>query len=184
MKYTKISGTFLKFDSSQRVQTGIHYASQELKLAEGKLVVRTFMAEKIIETELFLVGHQRLEFKTVSDDPKIPIMTGKFFDADYEECVMKSALPDQNIVIDGVVSKLDKDHGLSTKTLVDASSGKVIGIMQERVELISQEVFEKAVSHAKSVSRFSGVVNRARNMVFEKWGIRGYFAAKGSFETY
>jgi len=149
MKYTKISGTFLKFDGSQRIQTGVHYASQELKLADSKLVIRTFVPGNIIETEMLLDGPEKLDFKTTSDDPKIPVIVGTFFDSSYEECVMNSMLPEQKIAITGVVSKLDKDHGLSMKTLVDSTSGKVVGIMEERVELISREAFEKAISQTE-----------------------------------
>ena len=149
MKYTKITGTFLKFDGGQRIQTGTQYASQELKQADNKLIIRTFETTRVIETELMLAGPLSLDFSSKSDDPKIPLITGRFFDTNYEECVLNSKLPNQNISINGVVSKLDKDNALSTKTLTDSTSGKIIGIMEERVELISQEAFEQATSQFK-----------------------------------
>ncbi|MCB0369939.1 MAG: hypothetical protein KDD45_11015, partial [Bdellovibrionales bacterium] len=144
VKYSKISGTFLNFQNGQRISTGISYSSQELHSAQKELVIKTYENNKVIETHLLLKGPKSLEFTSRSDDPRIPVITGEFFSSDYEDCILKSSLPDKKIDISGVVTKIDLKHGLSTKTLTDSSSGKVTGIMQEHVELISEAEFKAA----------------------------------------
>jgi len=144
MKYTKISGVFLKFESGERLETRISYASQEMRLEQHEIIVRTFGNGKIIETHFALQGPKFLDFIAKSDDPKIPDMAGHFFNSDYEECILNARLPDQKVDVVGVVTKLDQSHAISTKTVTDASSGKVVGIMQERIELIGETTFKAA----------------------------------------
>lgn len=146
MKYSKISGTFLNFQTGQRIDTGVTYSSQELRSAQHDIVIKTYENNKIIETHLRLKGPKYLEFDSQSDDPRIPVITGEFLNSDYEECILKSTLPDKTIDIDGVFTKLDLKHALCTKTLTDSSSGKIVGMMQERVELISEADFKTALN--------------------------------------
>ncbi len=144
MKYSKITGTLLKFDASQRFNTGISYSSQETKAEDHKIILITFENHKKIETVMKLDGTNFLDFTTHSDDPRIPMISGHFFNSEYEDCVLTATLPDQKIKVNGVVTKIDKTHAFSTKTLSDSSTGQTVGIMQERIELISSEEFEKA----------------------------------------
>jgi hypothetical protein len=144
MKYSKISGTFLNFQNGQRINTGISYSSQEFRSDQKELIIKTYENSKVIETHLILKGPKYLEFISRTDDPRIPAITGEFFNSEYEECILKSALPDKKIDIDGVVTKVDLKHALSTKALTD-SSGKITGIMQEQVELISESDFKSAI---------------------------------------
>ena len=144
MKFTKISGTFIKFDDGQSLNTGVAYASQELRIGQHEIIVKTFGHGKPIETRFSLQGPAFLDFVASSDDPKIPTMTGHFFSSDYEECIMSAILP-QNLTVNGVVTKVDQSHAISTKTLTDNASGKIVGIVQERVELISEDSFKAAI---------------------------------------
>ena len=144
MKYSKITGTLLKFEASQRLNTGLAYSSQETRAEDHKIIMITFENHKKIETVMKLEGTNFLDFTTHSDDPRIPMISGHFFNSDYEDCVLTATLPDQKLKVIGVVTKLDKTHGLSTKTLSNLSTGQTVGIMQERIELISVEEFEKA----------------------------------------
>jgi hypothetical protein len=146
IKYSKISGTFLNFKNGQRVSTGISYSSQEFRPAQNELVIKTYENNKVIETHLRLKGPKSLEFTSQSDDPRIPVIAGEFFSSDYDECILKSSLPDKKIDIGGVVTKIDLNHALSTKTLTDSASGKITGIMQEQVELISEANFKNALN--------------------------------------
>jgi hypothetical protein len=146
MKYSKISGTFLNFQTGQRVNTGISHSSQEFRQAQKELVIKTYENNKTIETHLLLKGPRLLEFISQSDDPRVPVITGEFFSSDYEECILKSSLPDKNISISGAVTKIDMKHALSTKTLTDSTSGKITGIMQEQIELISENEFKAALN--------------------------------------
>ncbi|MFL5815649.1 MAG: hypothetical protein ACJ763_18915 [Bdellovibrionia bacterium] len=146
VKYSKISGIFLNFQNGQRISTGISYSSQEFRSAQKELVIQTYENNTVIETHLLLKGPKSLEFISRSNDPRIPVITGEFFNSDYEECILKSSLPDKNISISGIVTKIDLKHALSTKTLTDSSSGKITGIMQEQVELISESEFKAALN--------------------------------------
>ena len=123
-----------------------HHSSQETKSERHQIVIRTYQNKNRIETILGLDAPDFLDFRSQSDDARIPVITGRFLNADYEECLMSSTMSDQNITISGVVTKLDDSHALSTKTLSDSSSGKVIGVMQERVELILELEFQAALS--------------------------------------
>ena len=145
MRFTKITGTFIKFDGPQRVDTGVAYASQEFKLDQHEIIIKTFGHEKPIETRFILQAPDFLDFEANSDDPKIPVMTGRFFNSDYDECVVSASLPAQQLDINGVVTKLDQTYALSTKTLISTASGKIVGILQERVEIISEQAFEAAI---------------------------------------
>lgn len=144
MKYTKISGAILDFRTGQRREEGVHYESHELKLAEHKILVHTYVENRVIETLFFLEDPDFLSFKTKSDDPMIPVITGRFLNADYEEGFLFSSLPEKKINISGSFTKLDPRHALSTKTLLDTTSGKIIAIVQERIELISESEFISA----------------------------------------
>lgn len=146
IKYSKISGTFLNFQNGQRINTGISYSSQQFDSDHKELVIKTYENNKIIETHLILKEPKFLEFTSRSDDPRIPVITGEFFSPDYEDCILKSALPDKKIDINGVVTKLDSKRAISTKTLIDSSSGKITGIMQEQVELISEAEFKSSLN--------------------------------------
>lgn len=146
VKYSKISGTFLNFQNGKRISTGISYSSQEFRSTQKELVIKTYENNKVIETHLLLKGPKSLEFTSQSDDSRIPVITGEFFNSDYEECILKSSLPDKKVDISGVVTKIDLNHALSTKTLTDSSSGKITGIMQEQVELISEADFKNALN--------------------------------------
>lgn len=146
VRYSKISGTFLNFQNGQRISTGISYSSQELRSDQKELVIKTYENNKVIETHLLLKGPKSLEFIGQSDDPRIPVITGEFFSSDYEDCILKSSLPEKNIAISGVITKIDLKHALSTKTLADSSSGKIMGIMQEQVELISETEFRTVLN--------------------------------------
>jgi hypothetical protein len=146
VKYSKISGTFLNFQNGQRISTGISYSSQEVRSAQKELVIKTYENNKVIETHLLLKGPKSLEFISQTDDPRIPVITGEFFNSDYEECILKSSLPDKQIDISGIVTKLDMKYALSTKTLIDSPSGKIAGIMQEQIELISETEFMAALN--------------------------------------
>lgn len=145
MKYSKISGTYLNFLTGQRISTGVSYSSQEYRQAQHEVVITTYENSKVIETRLILSGPDYLEFSSQSDDARIPIITGRFFNSEFEDCILKSSLPEKKIEISGVVTKIDLNHALSTKTLSD-SSGKTVGVMQEQVELISEADFKTAVS--------------------------------------
>jgi hypothetical protein len=145
LRFTKISGTFLKFDDGKRLDTGAAYASQDLRLDEHEIVVKTFGHGKQIETRFVLQGPGFLDFVATSDDSKIPVMTGHFFNSDYDECVVTAVLPDQKLSVSGVLTKLDQVHALSTKTLTDTTSGKIVGIVLERAELITEDAFNAAI---------------------------------------
>lgn len=145
MRYSKISGTFLNFATGQHLETGVSYSSQKLLPDQHELLTMTYESDRVIETRFILKAPEYLEFSSVSDDARIPVITGRFLNTDYEECVLKASLTDKKVDINGVVTKLDVKHGLSTKVLTD-SNGKTVGIMQERVELISEEDFKKAVN--------------------------------------
>ncbi len=142
MKYTKISGTFLKFDSGQRIETGVSYASQDIRPPE--IIAHTFANGKFLETVFELEGPGLLDFVARTNDSKTPDMIGHFFSSDYEDCVLSALIPEQKISVTGVVTKLDPTHALCTKTVSEISSGKIIGIMQERVELITEAEFNAA----------------------------------------
>lgn len=144
MRYTKIVGTFLKFENGQRLDAGIAYASQELKLDQNEIIVRTFGHGKPIETHFRLQGPKFLDFVATSDDPAIPEMTGHFLNSDYDECIVSASMPSQGVNVSGVVTKLDQANALSTKTITDLTSGRVVAILQERVEIISEESFKAA----------------------------------------
>lgn len=144
MKYSKVTGTYLNFETGQRISTGNSYASQEFVNENKELRIQTFENGKTIRTALHLKAPKYLEFTSSSDDERIPVITGHFFSDDYEECVLSSSLSEQKIAIAGVVTKIDAKHALSTKTLID-SSGKTVGIMQEQIELISEAEFLSAL---------------------------------------
>jgi hypothetical protein len=146
MRYTKITGTFLKFESGKRLDTGVSYASQELRLVQHEFIVHTFANGKQIKTQFLLQGPHFLDFVAKTDDPSIPDMSGHFLNSDYEECILNATLPDQNVTVSGVVTKLDQLHALSTKIVTEITTGKVIGIMQEKIELISEDTFKTATN--------------------------------------
>ncbi len=148
MKYSKITGTLLNFQNGQRMDTGVAYSSQETNSEKHQIVIRTYENKKIIETVLTLEGPDFLSFRSHSDDVRIPMITGRFWSSDYEDSVLSATLTDQKISISGVITKLDPLHALSTKTLTEISSGKVVGVMQERIQLISESEFKAAV-HSK-----------------------------------
>lgn len=146
MKYTKIKGTYLNFQTGKKMETGILYSKQEQQLTGHRIIIHTYENGRVIETILTLQGPDFLDFESQSDDPRIPVITGRFLNTEYEESLLRSSLPDKKIDIHGVVTKLDDLHALSTKTLIDSSSGKVMGIMQEQVELISASAFKAALN--------------------------------------
>jgi hypothetical protein len=145
IKYSKITGTFLNFQNGQRIDTGISFSSQKLDSEQKVLIIKTYQNNKVIETHLILKGPKFLEFTSRSDDPRIPVITGEFFSSDFEDCILKSALPDKSIDIYGVVTKIDLNRAVSLKTLTDSATGKIIGIVQEQVELISEAEFKVAL---------------------------------------
>jgi hypothetical protein len=146
VRYAKITGTFLNFQSGQRIPTGIQYSSQELKSGEHDVVIRTYENGKIIETHAALVAPDFLSFSSKSDDPRIPVITGRFLNLDYEESILNASLPDQKFNIAGAVTKLSDSSSISIKTLTDSSTGKVIAIMQERMDFISESEFKSATN--------------------------------------
>ena len=149
MRYTKITGTFLKFDSGQRLDTGVSYASQELRINQHELFVRTYGNGKQLETRFELQEPVYLNFVAKTDDATIPDMTGHFFNSDYEDCILSAELPNQKVSVSGVVTKLDQSHALSTKTVTSTSTGKVVGVLQERIELVSEGEFKAAINQPK-----------------------------------
>jgi len=144
LRYTKISGTFVKFDGGQRVEIPIAFSSQDLRFERHEIVVRTFGHGKPIETTFRLQAPEFLDFVASSDDSKIPEMSGHFFNVDYEECVFSASLPEQKVYVSGILTKLDPSHAISTKTLT-SDSGKIVAVLQERVELISEDAFRAAI---------------------------------------
>jgi hypothetical protein len=148
MKYSKIVGLFLNYETGKRIETGIQYSSQETNTADHQIVIRTYENGKVIITVLTLGGADFLDFKSQSDDRRIPKMTGRFLNSEYEESLITCVLTDKNINIAGVVTKLDAAHALSTKILTDIGSGKTLGVMQENIELISKSTFDSAIAHA------------------------------------
>ena len=146
MKYSQITGTMLNFKTGERHETGTSFSSHEENTEKHIIIIRTFDNRRISETTLLLEAPDFLAFHSRSADPRMPVMTGRFWNSDHEECVLKATLSDQNIKIDGVVTKLDQTSALSTKTMTD-HSGSTVAIMQERVKLISETEFKRATSH-------------------------------------
>ena len=105
MKYSKISGTFLNFQNGQRIDTGTSYSSQYFDSDKKELVIKTYEHSKFIETHLMLKEPKWLEFTSRSDDPRIPVIIGEFFNTDYEDCILSSSLTDKNVDISGVVTR-------------------------------------------------------------------------------
>ncbi len=68
----------------------------------------------VIKTVLTLKGPEFLEYKSKSDDPRLPVSAGRFL----------NTLPDKKLNVSGVVTKLDQRHALSTKTLTDVTLSK------------------------------------------------------------
>ena len=135
----------LNFESGKQFDTGVSYSSQETDLAQHKLTIRTYENKKVIKTVLTLEGTGYLKFRSQSDDPRIPVITGQYWSNDYEDCVLSTSLTDKNVKIDGVVSKLDSTTAISTKTLTNTVSGKIIAVMKERIELITESDFNAAI---------------------------------------
>lgn len=146
MKYAKIVGTFLNFQNGDRLGTGIQYSRQETKMTERQILIQTYENDRIINTIFALEGADLLDFTSKSDDPRIPVIKGRFLNSDYEESLINCSLKDKGIDISGVVTKLDQTHALSIKTLTESSSRKIVGVIQERIELISESAFKMAVN--------------------------------------
>jgi hypothetical protein len=145
MKFTKIVGTYLNYQTGKRLETGVQYSSQEINFLNHQVFIHTYENGKIISTVLTLEGDNFLDFKSKSDDPRIPTITGRFLNSDYEESLLNCVLTDKNISISGVVTKTDAAHALSIKTLTDVSTGKILGIMHENIESISESLFKTAI---------------------------------------
>lgn len=150
MRYSKITGTFLKFGTGERLETGVSYAIQELHLDQNKIVAVTFTNGKRLETQFSLSGPGALTFTATSDDPSIPEMRGQFLNGDYDECILSASFPAQKLRVEGVVTKLDSIHALGTKIVTESTGGTLVGIMQEKIELISADTFRAATSSPAS----------------------------------
>ena len=59
---------------------------------------------------------------------------------------LSAMLNDDTIRINGVVTKLDQSNALRTKTLTEVASGKIVGIVQERIEIISELEFRASTN--------------------------------------
>ena len=145
VRFTKISGTILNFKDGQRIPTGTHYASAETDVAKKMILIRTHALGKIIESKLQLQGSDDLDFSILSDDSSIPIITGRFLNSDYEEGISAASMPGKNINVVGSLTKLNDLSAVSIKTLLDATSGKTIAVVQERIEQLSLAQFDQAV---------------------------------------
>ncbi len=141
MRYMKITVTFLNFDTGERSNIGTTYASYDLRIKDHEIVAKTFEKGKALETRFHLQTPEYLNFVAKTNDPSIPEMRGRFLNSDYEECIMNADFIEQKLSVNGILTKIDQSHALSVKTMTNSLTGKVVGIVQEQVELISEEAF-------------------------------------------
>jgi hypothetical protein len=141
MKYVKTVNTFLNYGANLRQTAGGSYFTQDLKLEESRIDIRTFSGGKWIELQLLFDGPDKLDFKSVSSDPALPTMTGRFLDSRYEENISSTLIEDKKVVVTGTVTRLGESTAVSVKTITSLDTGKVVAVLQELIELITEAEF-------------------------------------------
>lgn len=145
MKFIRSEHYLIDYRKKTREHVGTFYATKEVVLAEKKISLLSpngAQPDATIELE----GQDLLSFKTYLAGNKSPISTGRFLNRDYEEMIFAAGLPDKGIYIEGVVSKVSDNLFVSTKTVKNDSTGEIAAIVQEIINVISKEDFDKATA--------------------------------------
>lgn len=144
LRYTKLTGTFLMLKSGRHFETGTSYTRQVINKAQNEIMVETHSQGKTTTVHFELSPPDFLEFSARSIDSQSPALQGRFLNTNYDECFFFSNLPAQNAVVSGALTKIDADHAISTKT-VTSKTGEVLGILQDRIEVITKQEFESHI---------------------------------------
>ena len=146
MKYIRTEHFILDFRKNTRDYVGTFYATQEVVLAEKKILFVSPANGKMPNATVELEGQDLLSFKTYLAGNHSPVSTGRFLNSDYQEMIFAADLPDKGISIAGNTSKISDTLFVATKTIKIHSTGEIGAIAQEIVYIISKDEFDKEVS--------------------------------------
>jgi hypothetical protein len=141
MQFFKSNHFLSDYRKGTREHIGTFYASREKRIDEKKIITTAHHdGQKQIVTTL-LEGPEFLSFKNYVSGASTPISSGKFLNHEYDEMVFEASLPEKDIVVSGVISKISETTFLSTKTFRQLNSGVVSAVLTEVIEIISEQEF-------------------------------------------
>lgn len=144
MKFIRSEHYLIDYRKKSKEHVGTFYATKEVVLAKSKIFL-TSPDKAQPNATIELEGKDLLEFKTYIEGNETPISSGRFLNQDYEEMIFSADLPEKGIYIDGVLSKVSDQLFVSTKTVRNKSTGETAAVVQEILNIISKEDFEKSI---------------------------------------
>lgn len=143
MKFIRSEHYLIDYRKNTREHVGTFYATKEVDVAKSQILLSSAKHAQPNAT-INLEGQDLLGFKTYIEGNESPISTGRFLNREYEEMIFEADLPDKGIYIEGVLSKVSDKLFVSTKTVKNKNTGEIAAIVQEIINIIDQDEYEKS----------------------------------------